>query len=73
MESSMSYRNWSIRNKVLVPSFLLMLVAAVLANNYVSSQQSKEGIASAKRTALAISKQIATDRIVYTDQVMKNC
>lgn len=48
-----------------------MLVAAVLANNYVSSQQSKEGIASAKRTALAISKQIATDRIVYTDQVMK--
>lgn len=65
------FRNWKLGAKTLVPSVVVAVACAVGLGVLVSRQQKQIAIDQARRTASAISKQVAAERKIYTGNVVQ--
>lgn len=66
-----SFKNWSLRSKVIVPSIVTMLILAAGLGYIINKQQRDLAVSQANRTAQAIAKQIEADRMIYTQKVVE--
>ncbi len=65
-----SFKNWSLRSKVILPSVVTMVILALGLGFMINKQQRDLAVSQAGRTAQAIAEQIGADRQVYTDKVV---